>query len=187
MKIAAVDVDGVVLAMIPKVCEIYNKMYNTNYTKKDVKQWEFFRDWNITEESMFKIFYQVYENSHTLSLVDENAPQVLKKLYKKYVVDLVTARDLRFEGNLIEKLNSLGIKKRTHYENLIHVEPKPYDSKLTLNYDILIDDNPNLVSAIVKYENKKLLLYDQPWNQNLQDEKRVKRVYDWNQIKGLLT
>jgi len=56
-------------------------------------------------------FNHVYENSQSLSLIDENAPQVLKKLYNKYFIDLVTARDLRFEGNLIEKLNSLGIKK----------------------------------------------------------------------------
>lgn len=185
MKIA-VDVDGVILAMIPKVCEIYNKVFNTNYTKEDVKQWEFYKDWNISEESMFKIFYQVYENSQTLSLVDEKAPQVLKALYTKYSVDLVTARDLRFEDNLIERLNSLCIEKGTHYENLIHVDAKPYDSKLTLNYDIIIDDNPNLVKAIKKFMNKKLLLYDQPWNQNFQDKERVTRVYNWNQIEILL-
>jgi len=185
MKIA-VDVDGVILAMIPKVCEIYNERFNTNYTKEDVRQWEFFKDWNISEESMYKIFNQVYENSQSLSLIDENAPQVLKKLYNKYVVDLVTARDLRFESNLIEKLNSLNIKKGTYYENLIHVEAKPYDSKLTLNYDIIIDDNPNLVKVIGKYMNKKLLLYDQPWNQNFQNKERVTRVYNWNQIEILL-
>jgi len=185
MKIA-VDVDGVILAMIPKVCERYNKAFNTNYTKEDVKQWEFFKDWNITEESMYKIFCQVYENSQTLSLVDENAPQVLKKLYNKYYVDLVTARDLRFESNLLERLTSLGIKKGAYYENLIHVKAKPYDSKLSLNYDLIIDDNPNLVKAIGKYMNKKLLLYDQPWNQNFQDKERVTRVYNWNQIETLL-
>ncbi len=185
MKIA-VDIDGVILAMVPKVCDIYNKTYNTNYTKEDVRRWEFFKDWNITEESMFKIFYQVYENSHTLSLVDKNAPQVLKKLYNKYFVDLVTARNIKFESNLLKRLNSLGIKKGTHYENLIHVEAKPYDSKLTLDYDIFIDDNPNLVSEMRKYRNKQLLLYNQSWNQNFHDEKRVKRIFNWIQIENLL-
>jgi len=185
MKIA-VDVDGVILAMIPKVCEIYNERFNTNYTKEDVRQWEFFKDWNISEESMYKIFDQVYEDSHTLSLVDENAPDVLKKLINKHNVDLVTARNLRFESELIKRLNSLNIKKGTHYENIIHVKAKPYDSKLTLNYDIIIDDNPNLIKAIREYKNKKLLLYDQPWNQNFQDKERVTRVYNWNQIRTLL-
>jgi len=182
MKIA-VDVDGVILAMIPKVCEIYNKAFNTNYTKEDVKQWEFFKDWNISEESMYKIFYQVYTNSQTLSLVDKDAPQVLKKLYKKYFVDLVTARDLRFEGNLIEKLNSLGIKKGTHYENLIHVEAKPYDSKLSLDYDIIIDDNPNLINTSEGFPNKKILLYNQPWNRNFKEKINLKRVENWKQIQ----
>jgi len=185
MKIA-VDVDGVILTMIPKVCEIYNETFKTNYAKEEVKQWEFFKDWNISEESMYKIFDEVYENSHTLSLIDENAPHVLKKIVNKHNVDLVTARNLRFESNLIKRLNTLNIKERTHYENIIHVEAKPYDSKLTLDYDVFIDDNPNLVSAIRKYGNKKLLLYDQPWNKNLQDNEKVNRVYTWNQIGTLL-
>lgn len=181
-----VDVDGVILAMIPKVCEIYNKKYNTNYTKEDVRRWEFFKDWNISEDLIYKIFNQVYENSHTLSLIDNDAPKVLKKLCNKYCIDLVTARNTKFESNLLRRLDSLGIKKGTHYENLIHVEAKPYDSKLTLNYDIIIDDNPNLVRAMRKYGNKKLLLYDQPWNQNFQDKEKVIRVYNWNQIETLL-
>lgn len=82
---------------------------------------------------MYKIFNQVYENSHTLSLIDKNVPQVLQKLFNKYNIDLVTARDLRFENQLLKRLNSLCIEKGTHYENLIHVDAKPYDSKLTLN------------------------------------------------------
>lgn len=185
MKIA-VDVDGVILAMIPKVCEIYNERFNTNYSKADVRQWEFFKKWNISEESMYKIFDEVYENSHVLSLVDKRAPLVLKKLFNTHKVDLVTARNLRFESNLIKRLNILNIKEGTHYENIIHVEAKPYDSKLTLNYDVLIDDNPNLVKAIREYRNKELLLYDQPWNKNIVDNEKVKRVYNWNQIGALL-
>lgn len=127
-----------------------------------------------------------YKNSHTLSLVDENAPDVLQKLINKHHVDLVTARNLRFESKLIKRLIILNIKEGAHYENIIHVEVKPYDSKLTLDYDVLIDDNPNLVNAIRKYGNRKLLLYDQPWNKNLQDKERVIRVHNWNQIGTLL-
>ena len=186
MKIA-VDVDGVILAMIPKVCEVFNRMYNTNYTKNDVKQWEFFRDWNVSEKIIYKIFDKVYENSHTLHMVDENASYVLKKLFNTHKIDLLTARNIRFEHNLIKRLNSTDIRKGTHYEQIIHVSAKPYDSKLAFDYDIIIDDNPNLVDAIRKYENKQLLLYDQPWNQGIKENTKIKRVYNWNQIESSLS
>lgn len=185
MKLA-VDIDGVILDMVSKVCEIYNKSFKTTYTKDDVKKWEFFRDWNITEESMYDIFYQVYENSMSLRLIDKRAPQVLRNLSEKYQADLVTARNVKFESNLLERLDSLNIMKGIQYSDLVHVDEKPYDLKLQLSYDILIDDNPNLATVIDTYPGKKLLLYNQPWNQHVQEKNKVVRVYNWIQIESIL-
>ena len=172
--------------MVSKVCEIYNKSFNTNYTKDDVKKWEFFKDWEISEESMYEIFYKVYESSMLLHLIDDNAPQNLKQLNEKYHADLVTARNIKFERNLLERLNSLDIRQGTHYKALVHVDEKSYDLKLQLSYDILIDDNPNLAKVINKYPNKKLFLYDQPWNRHVKENDCVKRVYNWAQIGHIL-
>ncbi|MFX1480849.1 MAG: hypothetical protein ACFFCI_22415 [Promethearchaeota archaeon] len=177
------DVDGVILDMVSKACEIYNKAYNTFYSKKDVKQWAFYKDWGISEKAMYKIFYEVYENSNLLPLIDNQAPIVLQKLNQKYQVDLVTARYSKYESKLLERLNTINILKDTHYNNLIHVEEKPSDAKLKLNYDILIDDNPNLATKINRFPNKTLLLYDQPWNRTIKMSKQVIRVYNWTQIK----
>lgn len=182
MKIG-VDIDGVLLNLIEKVCEIFNELYHTDYTENDIRRWEFFKDWKVSEEIIYNVFYIAYEKSKTLSLIDDNAPQILKELNKKYRVDLVTARNFKYESQLIERLNSLEIKKGVHYENLIHVEPKPYDVKIKLDYNILIDDNPNLVNSIEKFPDKKILLYDQPWNQNYEEKENITRVYDWNQIE----
>lgn len=184
MKIG-VDIDGVLLNLIEKVCEIFNELYHTDYTENDIRRWEFFKDWNVSEEVIYNVFYIAYEKSTTLSLIDDNAPQILKELNKKYRVDLVTARNYKYESQLLERLNSLEIKKGVHYENLIHVESKPYDVKIKLDYNILIDDNPNLVDSIEGYSNKRILLYDQPWNQRITEKKNVSRVYNWKQIRNL--
>lgn len=184
MKIG-VDIDGVLLNLIEKVCEIFNELYHTDYTENNIRRWEFFKDWNVSEEVIYNVFYIAYEKSTTLSLIDDKAPQILKELNKKYRVDLVTARNFKYESQLIERLNSLEIKKGVHYENLIHVEPKPYDVKIKLDYNILIDDNPNLVDSIEGYSNKRILLYDQPWNQRITEKKNVSRVYNWKQIRNL--
>ena len=44
----AIDIDGVLLDLMVSYCEIFNERHKTEYTKKDVKNWEFFRDWNST-------------------------------------------------------------------------------------------------------------------------------------------
>jgi len=185
MKIA-VDIDGVILDMVIKVCEIFNEQFGTDYTKDDVKKWEFYKDWNVSEEIIFNIFYKAYEESMTLPLIDEDALPILKKLNNQHHVDLVTARNSKYETHLFERLNSLGINKGVHYVNLIHVEPKPYDVKIQMDYDILIDDNPNLVKSIENFPNKRILLYDQPWNRQIGDIKNITRVYNWKQIGNML-
>ena len=185
MKIA-VDIDGVLLDLIGRFCNIYNKEFNTNKTAKDITRWEFFKDWKVSEELIYAIFHKAYKDSMSLPLIDESAPRILKELNKKHHVDLVTARNIDFKQYLLERLNSLDIKKGIHYRKLIHVETKPYDLKLQLNHDIIIDDNPNLVESIIVFNYKTLLLYDQPWNQNLKENGNVKRVYNWSQIRKLI-
>ncbi|GAG95475.1 unnamed protein product, partial [marine sediment metagenome] len=59
---------------------------------------------------------------------------------------------------------------------------KPYDIKMKQNYDVYVDDNPNLVEPIKKLKNRNLLLFDQPWNQNSVCENNVYRVYNWEEV-----
>ena len=185
MKIA-VDIDGVILDMVLRVCEIFNKRFNKNYSKDDVKKWEFFKDWNVSEEEIFSIFYRAYEESMTLPLIDEDAPEILKKLNDQNHVDLVTARNIKYEIHLIERLDSLEITKGIHYLKLIHANSKPYDAKIRLDYNILIDDNPNLVKSAENFPDKRILLYDQPWNRHIGEIENVVRVYNWKQIGKIL-
>lgn len=182
----SVDIDGVLLDLVGQVCNIYNNNYNAHYSNKDVVQWEFFRDWNLSEEQIYDIFTLAYQNSAYISLVDNEIPYILKELNGKYHVDLVTARDKRYEIQLLNRLSTLNIKKGIQYENLIHVKTKPYNVKLGLNYDIYIDDNPYLTHYLEDHENKTLLLYDQPWNRDTIENIKYIRVNDWNQIGRIL-
>lgn len=185
MKIA-VDIDGVILDMILRVCEIFNERFNSNYSKDNIKRWEFFKDWDVPEEEIFKIFYKAYEESMTLPLIDKNTPEILKKLNNQHHVDLVTARNIKYESHLIERLNSLEITKGVQYLKLIHANAKPYDAKIRLGYDIYIDDNPNLVESAGNFPEKRILLYDQPWNRHVREIENVARVYNWKQIEKVL-
>jgi uncharacterized HAD superfamily protein len=181
MKVA-VDVDGVLLDLMVEYCEVFNEKYGTDYEKEDVAHWEFYHDWNISEEAAWEIFHRIYKNSHKIPFIDKNAHKVLKLLNKNHHVDIVSARTFKFKAELRKALKNHGIFKNFHYNSLVLVENKPYDVKLNLDYDIYIDDNPNLVYPIQKTLDKTLLLYSQPWNENSKTSENILRVENWEEI-----
>jgi uncharacterized HAD superfamily protein len=182
MKVA-IDIDGVLLDIMVTYCKIFNNRYHTQYVKKDVIDWEFFKYWEISEKEAFEIFYDIYNNSMGVPFIDANAPDIMKKLRNCHNVFIVTARNPEYEAPIVKKLNYHNIKKGIHYEDLILLHHKPYDIKLSLDFDLYVDDNPNLVQSIKKMPNKKLLLYDQPWNRDLVLPDNVKRVFNWREIE----
>ncbi|MHA1642754.1 MAG: 5' nucleotidase, NT5C type [Promethearchaeota archaeon] len=181
MKIA-VDIDGVLLDTMITFCEIFNARHGTSYKKSDVKRWDFYKDWNMTEEEMWEIFYQIYADSMSIPFIDNDAPGIMKELNKKYRVSIVSARDNNFRKEIIKKLEYHGIKQGSHYEKIVLVKHKPYHQKIFHHYDIYIDDNPNLAHHIMKLKNRKLLLYDQPWNREILPNKNIIRVKLWKEI-----
>jgi uncharacterized HAD superfamily protein len=181
MKIA-VDIDGVLLDFIVSFCEIFNKRHHTNFQKKDVTNWEFFQDWKILEEEAYEIFYYIYDNKISVPLIDEEAPSFMKNLNKKHEVYVVSARTHQYRDQTLEKLRSHKVRQGIEFIDLVLVDHKPYDLKLNLNYNLYVDDNPNLVEPIKLLPDKSLLLYDQPWNQKSVCDKNVVRVKNWKEV-----
>ncbi|TFG26295.1 MAG: hypothetical protein EU532_10135 [Promethearchaeota archaeon] len=178
----AVDIDGVLLDLVITFCEIFNEKYNMHYTKEDVSNWEFFNDWNISEEEAFGIFYQIYENTMVVPFIDEDASKFMKKLNLDHDVYILSARTSLYKAQIIKKLNLHNIKKGEHYNELILVHHKPYDQKQNYKFDIYIDDNPHLAETIKKTKERYLLLYNQPWNQNFICKNNIIRVYNWKEV-----
>ena len=182
----AIDIDGVLLDLMVSYCEIFNERHKTEYTKKDVKNWEFFRDWNIAEEESFEIFYELYENTMSVPFIDNRAPEYMKELNFSHDVYIVSAREPQYRSQIIKKLKSHDVKKKVQYVDLILLRHKPYDLKLSQRFDVYVDDNPNLVEPIKKKREGYLLLYDQPWNQNSVCIDNVIRVFNWQEVYEII-
>lgn len=178
----AIDIDGVLLDIVVNFCKIFNKKHGTSYTKKDITNWEFFNDWNITEEEAFEIFFQIYENTMSVPFIDETAPNYMQELNRSHDVYILSARTSQYRAQIIEKLNFHGIKKGEQYIALILVYHKPYVSKQDYEFDVYVDDNPHLADAIKEMKDRYILLYDQPWNQDFICTNNVIRVYNWNDV-----
>ena len=183
----AIDIDGVLLDIMITYCQIFNNKYQTNYTKEEVIDWEFFKYWCVSEKEAFEIFCDIYQDSMSVPFIDKDAPDIMKKLKNCHELFIVSARNPEYEVPIIEKLRFHNIKKGIHYVDLILLHHKPYDIKLSLDFDLYVDDNPNLVESIKDMPNKMLLLFDQPWNQDVTLPKNVKRVFNWKDVERELS
>ena len=86
------------------------------------------------------------------------------------------------EQKLEVKLRRHRLIKGIHYED-IHMVGSA-DGKIKCDYEIFIDDNPEMVKQMKDYPRKKLLLFDQPWNRhiNTRKYKNVARVMNWREV-----
>lgn len=172
----AVDLDGVVWDIMDVFIDIYNRLYKEDVCIEDVDGWYYF------PQERFEVVYPL-----TLPRIMEY-PVINKFIYfylfslnKIYDVKILTA-ELNTIESLEEKLKSLSIIKGSQYNEIIKIDPK--DSKLDYNFDVYIDDRPCMAKEILKFPKRYLLLYDQPWNRDVNDKNfnNVWRVYGWEEI-----
>lgn len=186
MKIA-VDVDGVLLQTLVIFCDIYNDMFKDSKgfvrkTINDVKSWKFYNDWDFPEPIVWDIFDKVNERLMDVPLVDKYAKVVMRKLKAGNIVDIVTARKKDVEDSLILKLRKHKILKGVHYDSLYTVNRRHKQAKAKMDYDIYIDDSPNLAKALTDEKNKILFLFDQSWNRHVKLGNNILRVHDWKDV-----
>ena len=178
MKIA-VDIDGVILDLMDEFCKVWNDRHETDYTLKDVTCYDFYRAWGLPNKETWDLFAELQANPMSLSTLDSFAPICIENINNNYDVDILTARDKEVIDILEEKLAMMGIRKNIHYNKILTTPKTPSHIKINYNYDIYIDDNPNLAEHI---NNKKLIIFDQPWNQNIKENLAIYRAKNWNDI-----
>lgn len=186
MKQIAVDLDGVLWDLHSEYVKMHNKLYNDNKTIKDYKDWEIYNLWKMYDkERCFEIFDMIDLND--VAIIDNKAPEYMKMLQKYGEVDILTARRPENREPTIKKLESIGIHKGEHYDSMIIVGYEPFGLKTNYPYDYFIDDSPRIATALHdKYNGNPhapmLFLWDQPWNQMIEDTLITKRVNGWKAI-----
>jgi len=169
MKIA-VDVDGVLADIHTAVFQVLG----LPYTWRDVKRWDFFEDLGIDKQDFWDAYRYVWDKRWDLiRLVDPDAVTVLQKLSKYHRIDIVTCRD----KNLMRGTAIWLALKRIPYDNLVILPPKCDKSQLK-DYDVIIDDNPELV------KDPRLILFVRPWNEHV--ARGVRRIYSFKDLYYLI-
>jgi uncharacterized HAD superfamily protein len=158
MKIA-LDVDGVLADVIVSWLH-YSNSIRPHISKNQVTDWEFWKKFNINPFDFYSELSSCWKNWQSIPTTQENLSDITKNLSILGQVDIVTARERSTDSFVKNWLNYHDIS----YDNYISVIDGPM--KADLDYDVFIDDSP--LNAIKFLENhKKVILYSQPWNQNI--------------------
>jgi len=158
MKIA-LDVDGVLADVIVSWLH-YSNSIRSHISKNQVTDWEFWKKFNINPFDFYSELSSCWKNWQSIPTTQENLSDITKNLSILGQVDIVTARERSTDSFVKNWLNYYDIS----YDNYISVIDGPM--KADLDYDVFIDDSP--LNAIKFLENhKKVILYSQPWNQNI--------------------
>lgn len=174
IKRIAIDLDGVLFNTHHILINVYNRRYHKNITIKDLDRWNYF-----PEKVFKKIYTETCKKINEYELLDSFAPYYMFLFNDKYHVDILT-----HQWNSVKKLekclNRLGIEKGLEYNKIIRANGK----KVKYEYEILIDDNPEMCTDIRSYPKKYLLLYDSNSNKscNCDEYKNVFRVHDFRDV-----
>ncbi len=170
MKIA-LDVDGVLADIIFVWLDHYNKTNNKSLSKKDTIQWDFWKNLGYDKYRFYEDLSNCWSRWMDVPPMEQDIAIATEKLQSVGIVDIVTARDAASTKYVKEWLKHNEIK----YNDYVAVMRGR--DKAALDYDVFIDDSPLNIVGIAS-QGKHALLYDQPWNQSINNSGvvRIKKL-----------
>ena len=174
MKIA-LDVDGV-LADVIKSWLSYSNTIRPKISKHEITDWEFWKKFQINRFDFYEELSSCWKNWYSIPPTEKNLSTITKNLSNLGQVDIVTAREKSTDSFVKNWLTHHNIS----YDNYVSVIDGPM--KADLYYDIFIDDSPLNAAKFLKH-NKKVILYSQPWNEHVSNN-RIHRITNLSEVEN---
>jgi uncharacterized HAD superfamily protein len=153
MTAIAIDVDGV-LADIHSA--VFKKL-GLNLTIENITKYDFFDDLGVPRKTFWMTYKELWSQQYqVIPLIEPDAPTIIAELRKTFSIAIVSSRPKETWIGTASWLRLRGIQ----YDELRLLPPKT--DKATLEYSIIVDDNPELAQRC-----KNVIVYDRPWNRTV--------------------
>ncbi len=186
MKIA-IDIDDVLANFIPTLIQFHNTIYGTNYRLTDIDRYHLWEIWGGTREEAIDEVYTFYNTPEFKNLpVITGAQDGIGQLKEKHDLIAMTARPEEIRNKTEEwiSMHFPGIFSELHIANRFS-KSGPSTTKAELcekhEVDMLIDDNLEYALECVTPQ-RKILLFNNPWNQHPELPIGITRVHSWEEI-----
>lgn len=191
----AVDLDGTLAQTNQRMVELIQADFSLDICLDDFKEWEW---WKTVPP--FDSIYDTYGPAAAERLIWRyyaiawwnpekiaEMPGAIDGMFalkedKRFQYGIVSQRQLNSTKDIIQWLKSWCIP----FDYLTVIDTFSKSSKADLDYDIYIDDSPNLAVKVFLKPGARMILMDGPWNRDFEDSKVVKRAESWKDVPALL-
>jgi uncharacterized HAD superfamily protein len=188
MKIG-IDLDGCAADTISPFLKFYNERHNSKYAYEEILTHDFWDLFGITREEAIGRMHDFYEQTEfDIIPVIGTAAETIKKLNEDNELIVITARPLIYKEKTMQWLEK-------HFPNIFskviftNQYSKDHLSKQTTKaaicemegIDILVEDFDKYVTECAGVC-KKVIVFDQPWNQNAKLPENAVRVKSWDEV-----
>ncbi len=169
----ALDVDGVLADVMTAWLALTNPGRLVPLYTHDMSSWDFWSKHGIKKRDFYQQLNSCWDSWESIPPTESdlaNTTQILSNLGD--TVDIVTARSPSTNNNVKLWLKQQGVL----YNKYVSVASG--HMKSDLNYDVFIDDSPINAQAFLG-KDKKIILYNQPWNTNVADSnvQKIIRIF----------
>jgi uncharacterized HAD superfamily protein len=173
----AVDLDGVLADTIVSASKILNIRLGRAFTPESFVEWKAWKTAGVTRDEFFGSLDEAWFAWESIPPTEENLDIKVGKLADFGMVDIVTGRS----AATVPQANSWLKRYRIPFDSFVRTINNS-KAKLTLNYDLYIDDSPELMALVASQLHSFGILYTQPWNKDFEAMPRIFRVERWDEI-----
>ena len=176
----AVDLDGVLAESMLVWCELANKEFGTRLRMEDLDSWSSWKKFAISKDDFYQILDESWDEWQKIPPTEPELAEKVARIEKFGDLDIVTGRSKR----TVDAARSWIDNQKVRYRRFVRV--LGWRDKILLDYDVYIDDAPDMMPLISRSPTSWGVLYERPWNKNVADMSRVLKAKSWRQVPALL-
>lgn len=157
-------------------CELANKEFGTRLRLEDLDSWSSWKKFAISKDDFYRILDESWEKWQKIPPTEPELAEKVARIEKFGDLDIVTGRSKR----TVAAARSWVDDQKVRYHRFVRV--LGWRDKILLDYDVYIDDAPDLMPLISRSPTSWGVLYERPWNKNVGDMSKVLKAKSWRQI-----
>lgn len=179
-----IDVDNTLADLAGAVYRLWNEKYPEDPKERSVFfSWQSSSDLGINTAQFFEMLKEAWSCwPRYIYPMDLGACYDIANLRSAgHKVHIITNRDLVNHKDVLDFLEM----QRIEYDTFTIIDRGGLD-KLSFPIDVLIDDHPKMGDEAVRYPDKRVLLYDHPWNHTIEDTANLTRISSMKHAVALI-
>lgn len=176
----AVDLDGVLAESMFVWCKKANDTFGTGLRMEDLDSWASWKKYGISKDDFYRLLDESWDEWQAIPPTEPALAEKVAKVEKFGDLDIVTGRSKR----TVEAARSWVDSQKVRYRRFVRV--LGWRDKILLDYDVYIDDAPDLMPLISRSPTAWGILYERPWNRSVGDMPKVLKAKSWKHVPAFL-